>query len=108
MNQKSTPVPAPRVFLTSFKFSDSTTIDLNPEDIVIVVGPNNVGKSVALEDIQDLVVSAKNKTKVITQLALDTSGSADELTGWLEKACRRRAQKARPDDPVYSRLGVSV
>ena len=43
---------APSVTFESITFSDGTTIDLDPSDVVVLVGPNNAGKSVALRELE--------------------------------------------------------
>ena len=42
----------PAVTFESITFSDGTTISLEPTDIVVLVGPNNAGKSVALRELE--------------------------------------------------------
>ena len=40
-----------RVYISNIQFNDSSSIDIAQNDIVVFVGPNNVGKSRALEDL---------------------------------------------------------
>lgn len=40
-----------RVFVTSIQFSDGTEVSVPPEGTVLLVGPNNAGKSQALRDL---------------------------------------------------------
>ena len=42
----------PSLTFESMTFSDGTTIDLDPADVVVLVGPNNAGKSVALRELE--------------------------------------------------------
>ena len=46
---------SPSVTFESLTFSDGTTIDLNPDEVVVLVGPNNAGKSVGLRELEDHV-----------------------------------------------------
>ena len=42
----------PAFTFKSITFSDGTTIALEPTDVVVLVGPNNAGKSVALRELE--------------------------------------------------------
>ena len=42
----------PAVTFESITFSDGTTIPLEPTDVVVLVGPNNAGKSAALRELE--------------------------------------------------------
>ena len=39
---------SPSVTFGSITFSDGTMIELDPTDVIVLVGPNNAGKSFAL------------------------------------------------------------
>ncbi|MCY4575955.1 MAG: ATP-binding protein [Chloroflexi bacterium] len=43
----------PSVTFESITFSDGTTIHLDPADVVVLVGPNNSGKSLALRELDN-------------------------------------------------------
>ena len=43
----------PRVAISSLTFSDGTDVPISPNDVVLVVGPNNAGKSAGLRAIRD-------------------------------------------------------
>lgn len=98
----------PKAYLSAITFSDGTTISTASSDIIVVVGPNNVGKSVALRDIHDKVLSPKNDTQVATNVDVSQSGSVDDLEAWLDETCRRQTQQNNPGNPSYSRLGTTV
>ena len=54
MNAPSIDSP-PAVTFRSITFSDGTTIELDQADVVVLVGPNNSGKSVALRELEDRI-----------------------------------------------------
>lgn len=54
-------------YISKVAFNNGQSIDINKNDIVIFVGPNNVGKSQALKDIYAL---CKNKEAPIVVSAL--------------------------------------
>jgi energy-coupling factor transporter ATP-binding protein EcfA2 len=75
----SLPVSA---YLTSLTFSDGTRIDLSQGDIVVFVGPNNSGKSVALKGIEGLVTNLADPNQVVQGATLSTSGTSQDLLKW--------------------------
>jgi predicted ATPase len=95
----------PSVVLSSVKFSDGTTVDFDRNDIIIFVGPNNAGKSVALKNIKEK--SSKNVVGVVIKDAiLRTIGTVDNLSNWLEANFRRRSDD--PSNPQYFGFNASV
>lgn len=52
MTDNETPIGRPNIYVKSLSFNDGTTLPVNKNDIVVFVGPNNVGKSQTLKDIQ--------------------------------------------------------
>ena len=46
---------SPTVTFQSIAFSDETIVSLDPNDVVVLVGPNNAGKSVALRELEGQV-----------------------------------------------------
>ena len=43
----------PSVVVKQITFNDDNAYDFKPDDIVLLVGPNNVGKSRAIKDLRD-------------------------------------------------------
>lgn len=69
----------PRVWVSEIQFNDGTSITLEKDEIILFVGPNNVGKSVSLKDIQVFVKSNNTKSKIISKINLSKEGSIDDL-----------------------------
>jgi len=63
--------------ITQIQFNDGTSLDILPNDIVILVGPNNCGKSQSLRDIYKIVGGGLN-TVVVKDVVLD-KGDLSEL-----------------------------
>ncbi len=42
----------PRLFFRTITFSDGTELELEEDDIVLFVGPNNAGKSAARRELE--------------------------------------------------------
>src|SRR5580698_1853661 len=77
----------PSVTIESMQFSDGTVVALQPNDIVLFVGPNNAGKSLALRDIQEHIGVA-TKRKVVTSATLRRSGTIEEYREFMRSVSR--------------------
>jgi len=72
------------VTFNSFTFSDGRTVKIEPTDIVVLVGPNNAGKSVALKELRGAAASGKiSGGEVITKVDLIKHGTLDDLRKFL-------------------------
>ena len=65
-------------YIRKIKFNNGKEIEINKNDIVIFVGPNNVGKSQSLSDIYQLS-NNKVPTIVISDIEVSKEGSLKEL-----------------------------
>jgi predicted ATPase len=74
---------SPRVVITRLTFKDGTEIPLSPKDVVLVVGPNNAGKSEMLRAIKNKLSSPANNSPVIQQLEIQRLGNLDIFKNWL-------------------------
>ena len=81
------PASEPSVQYRDVTFSDGTTIHLDPEDVVVLVGPNNAGKSRALHELQQRLKQSY-RSRVIQSANLDQSGTLDELIAYIKKHSR--------------------
>ena len=62
-------VTKPKIHLTSITFSGGDTINLYPNEKLIVVGPNNSGKSLALREI---LATLSSRTRVSSNLVIQS------------------------------------
>ena len=69
---------APNLVFESITFSDGTTVELNPTDVVVFVGPNNCGKSAALREIVARI-STSGPSVVVSGARLQKSGTRKEF-----------------------------
>lgn len=69
-------------FISEIVFNNSESLNINENDIVIFVGPNNVGKSQALKDIHRLC-SQKEKGTVISAITINCTASKQEMENFL-------------------------
>lgn len=77
------PTYVPRVYIRKISFSDNTTIEIGNDDVIVIVGPNNSGKSATLRCIRDTLIHGKQNSPVIRDLEYTRNGSNDQLADWL-------------------------
>ncbi len=99
---------SPHAFVKSISFNDGTTIALNPDDVVVIVGPNNMGKSATLREIESKVHSPGSESVILTAIEVERAGEVDRLESWLSRTCRKQQDRNNPANPTYTRLGQSV
>ena len=84
----------PTVSFQSISFSDGTEVSFEPNDVVVFVGPNNAGKSLALREIEQHVGNHSD-TMVIRSTNLHKTGTAEELSAYFLKYAQVRTQVLR-------------
>ena len=75
-------IAQPSVTFESITFSDGTTIEIAPTDVVVLVGPNNAGKSLALRELEAQVGGKLETTMVVSSVKprqVGTGESFEEL-----------------------------
>jgi len=97
----------PRVAISSLTFSDGTDVPISPNDVVLVVGPNNAGKSAGLRAIREKLQNAAHKSPVLQSLQIQRTGSVDEFSSWL-LGWTVRQMESPPDNPIYQALGHAL
>lgn len=73
----------PKIHVSGIEFSDNQTISFNETDKIIIVGPNNSGKSQLLRDIIGLASEPKLELQVVRKLDINKTGTIDDLKGLL-------------------------
>jgi energy-coupling factor transporter ATP-binding protein EcfA2 len=105
------PEPAARIWLDKIVFSDNTEIKLKKDDVLVIVGPNNCGKSATLRAINSHLSRWRfgrtaPESPVVKSLKFQREGDLKALHDWLE-----RYTVLLPDslgDPEYTRLHGKV
>jgi len=64
-------------------FENGQIITIEPEEIVLFVGPNNCGKTTALKNIYEGIAEKKASGPIIKQVVCDKFGEADDLEEFL-------------------------
>jgi len=94
------------VWVSSITFSDGTKIELSEGDIVLFVGPNNAGKSVALREILTQLGSKPvGSGVVVVEIEIGQSGDFSELIAFIEQNMRKTESG---NDPSYAGWGTFV
>lgn len=74
----------PSVTFQQLTFSDGTVLTLEPKDVVVFVGPNNVGKSMALRQLEESLAGPIEKI-VLQSVGIDKTGTQEGFTEFLDK-----------------------
>ena len=85
----------PTASISSITFSDGRTIKLEPNEKLMLVGPNNSGKSLALREVVSSASSQNGNFQgslVVKGLSLTNSGDSAAFRGYLETAGTFRDQ----------------
>lgn len=107
MEKRTTSPTIPRVAIARLTFSDGVEVEISPNDVVLVVGPNNAGKSAALRAIRDKLQSASHKSPVLQSVLLHRTGRLADFSTWLLSWTVQQADSP-PDNPVYQALGRAL
>ena len=97
-------IEAPAVTFDSVTFSDGTMVDLDPNDIVVLVGPNNSGKSLALHELEQSIGSAVERM-VIKAVSVRQIGTSEQL---LELLNRHGRKTGKVENLAYTGFRFSV
>jgi hypothetical protein len=100
------PVNLPTLTIATLEFSDGSVVSFSMQDVVLVVGPNNAGKSATLRAIRDKLARSASGSPVLRSLTVAKTGTPDEFVEWAESWAKRLPDN--PQDPVFSAVGQSV
>jgi ABC-type branched-subunit amino acid transport system ATPase component len=87
----STPEPADAPTfgfgLAAVEFSDGTSVPLPESGVLLLVGPNNAGKSATLRDLVALItvpLHNRQPTRVVTRVEVAREGTVEDFQAWLQ------------------------
>lgn len=76
----------PSVVVKEMTFNDGSKKEFNKDDIVLLVGPNNVGKSRTLKDLRDDLNNEFKSSLLIKEVRYETTGfSGNQLRDFFER-----------------------
>jgi hypothetical protein len=96
----------PRIWIEKLTFSDGTIVNLTRDDIIVIVGPNNSGKSEALRGIKEKFTDLRSFNPVIAHLSLAREGTPEDLSAWLEGSTKKVVHSNQ--DLSYSAHGTNI
>jgi ATPase subunit of ABC transporter with duplicated ATPase domains len=96
----------PRVWVSQLTFSDGTSVSLVKDDVVVLVGPNNGGKSATLRSILEKSQASQTFSPVVHSMQLSKDGSAEQLLEWLTPLSRVNLKD--PANPHFDAPGLSL
>ena len=96
----------PKIWIKKIILSNESPIFFRNDEIVVIVGPNNSGKSAFLRGIKEKLVSFSKNNKVIRDIEIEKEGTPEELIEWLESNTTKSS--AIPSNPQYTAFGSSV
>ena len=95
----------PRLWVQQLTFSDGSNVTLEKNDIILVVGSNNAGKSATLRAIRDKLVNDSG-SPVVSAILFGREGDAEEVANWLNTFAWKADSFAA--NPVFQAFGTAV
>lgn len=96
----------PSVTIHTLAFRDGSTLTCEPSDVIVVVGPNNAGKSALLRGIRDKLALPTAASPVLSSLSVQKTGSLEDFMEWAESWSKR--QPGNDENPLYAAVGASI
>jgi ABC-type lipoprotein export system ATPase subunit len=81
-----------KVWISEIEFSDKSIISVDENDIVVIVGPNNAGKSATLKEAAKMLRQKNDKGKVVLNININKSGSNEELVSHIGQFSQKTFQ----------------
>ncbi|KXT64780.1 hypothetical protein [Streptococcus sp. DD04] len=76
----------PSVVIKEMTFNDGSKKEFNKDDIVLLVGPNNVGKSRTLKDLREDLNDKSESKLLVKEVKYETTGfSEEQLRDYFER-----------------------
>ncbi len=98
---------ATRIWINEITFSDNSTLQFEKDDIIVLVGPNNAGKSASLKEAASLLKSKNNKVKVLKDLKIEKEGDESGLLSLLDTAATKNYDSS-PGKILYQGFGFNI
>ena len=97
-------IERPSISFQSITFSGGKTIDVEEDEIIVLVGPNNAGKSAALRELQEAVARSGSRV-VIADATLRKTGNAELLHQYLEQSAQKSVNNY---EITYGGIGFNI
>jgi len=90
---------SPSVTVEAITFSDGTRIILDPSDVVVLVGPNNAGKSLGLKELEEYFDDAPIGMRVVSSVQWRKNGTQEGFAIFVKEHTQI---KARGSSLIYT------
>ncbi len=90
-----------KVWISEILFNDGSNVNLSENDIVLIVGPNNSGKSATLREMAKLVYSKNEITKVVKGIKIGKVGDENDLINSLSSISKISHNGVNPEPFVH-------
>jgi len=97
----------PAIWISEITFNDGTTINFQQDEIIVVVGPNNSGKSAMLKEAHVCLRSTNNPRKIISSIKFESFGTKQAVIELLKRYSKIHMSNDNPI-PHLIGLGYSV
>ncbi len=81
-----------KIWLSEIEFSDTSKVSIRENDIVVIVGPNNAGKSATLKEAAKMLRQKNEKGKVVLDITINKNGSKEELISYISDVSQKNFQ----------------
>jgi hypothetical protein len=99
-------VTHPSISVSRLMFSDDSSLEIEDGNVVVVVGPNNAGKSATLRAIRDKLNEPATESPVLKSIQVIKRGSVEDFERSVTTWARRRPDNLQ--NPGYAALGQTV
>jgi hypothetical protein len=99
---------SPSAHISELVFSDGRAIPLDKRDVVLVVGPNNAGKSATLRGIRDKLKDPSSRNPVLQSLQVHKTGTLEIFKGWISEWAQPEGDGASLGNTTWNALGHGV
>jgi predicted ATPase len=97
-----------KVWISSMTFNDGNIISFNKNDIIVIVGPNNAGKSVTLKEAIVLLRTNTANSKILSSITVEIEGTAEQLVETLTNNSQKYFQREDGNQVHYRGLGYDL
>lgn len=104
MNLEFPSKSAPRLSIKEVVFNDGTVVNAAENDIFVIVGPNNVGKSAALRAVREKLENPGHVGRLISRITVNRTGNSSDFLDWI-KSWALVLEHSNPEDPIFQALG---
>lgn len=101
------PDKLPRLSLDEIRFVSGDVLSLSKDDIILVVGPNNVGKTELIRAISRKLKDSSVESPVVESLAFSRIGNVEDVLALIRQSAKM-LPSSTPANAVYQMYGENI